>query len=155
MTNPKTILAFVLLLLSIPFTAISAGDKKTYNGSGRIFGSETSMTLGNGNTVKMLSSEGIATLSTNPPTLLDIKCVGMGVLTIDNRFSDEFYCTLRENDTDSFDLQGTEDEKGGGTVTVIGGSGKWKGATGSGDFELVSNNNELSTFTYKLTITTP
>jgi hypothetical protein len=33
---------------------------------------------------------------------------------------------------------------------VIGGSGKWKGATRSGDFELASHNDDLSTFTYKL-----
>ena len=154
MKNLTTMLAFALLLLAIPFAEISAGEKKTYTGSGRVFGSETSMTLGNGNIVKMLRSEGIATISTIPPSLLDMKCVGMGLLTTDNQYKGEYYCTLSENDADSLDIQGKEDTKGG-TANVIGGSGKWKGATGGGDFKLVSTNNDLSTFTYKLTITIP
>ncbi len=154
MINLNTMLALALLLLATAFAEISAGEKKTYTGSGRVFGSETSMTLGNGNIVKMLRSEGIATISTNPPSLLDMKCVGMGLLTTDNQYTGEYYCTLSENDTDSIDIQGKDDAKGG-TANVIGGSGKWKGATGGGDFKLVSTNNDLSTFTYKLTITIP
>ena len=154
MINPKPILALALLLVSVPLAEIEAGEKVTYTGSGRVFGSETSMTLGNGNIVKMLRSEGIATISTNPPSLLDMKCVGMGLLTTDNQYKGEYYCTLSENDADSLDIQGTEDAKRG-TASVIGGSGKWKGATGGGDFKLVSTNDDLSTFTYKLTVTIP
>lgn len=43
----------------------------------------------------------------------------------------------------------------GGTATVIGGGGKWKGATGTANFKRLSTNENGGSFSYKITITTP
>lgn len=150
----KTMITILLCLSAAVTAVVSAGETVTYVGSGRSNGHETTMTLGNGDTVVMARSDGVATISTNPPGLLDTKCTSMGLLKPDNTYRAEYYCTLRENEQDGFDIKGEESSKDG-AAAVIGGSGRWEGATGSGRLTLLSHDNDVSTYTYELTITTP
>ena len=154
MRTVKTIFCIILGLITPISALVSAGETVTYSGSGRSNGHETTMTLGNGDTVVMARSDGVASISTNPPGLLATKCTAMGLVKSDNSFRADYYCTLRENERDGFDIKGVEGSKEG-TATVIGGSGKWEGATGSGKITLLSHDEDVSTYTYELTITTP
>ncbi len=128
------------------------------SGSLRATVGKTLMPLGNGGSVVTASSHGVAAISTSPPTLMDSKCVGMGYLPPEGEpatdFSTAFYCTFSANAEDTLDLKGN-DGPAGGTATVIGGSGKWKGATGSGTFTRESSTDTTSSSSFQLKLTTP
>ena len=83
-----------------------------------------------------------------------IRCNGLGVVGTNGKYAADFYCNLAENDTDRFDLKGEDTEKGG-KATIIGSSGKWKGATGKGTFDPIEVNETSSKSMIKLRITTP
>ena len=150
----KTITFFAAALIIVSSQIILAEEKNTYKGTGRSSGTEHTMSLANGETVVWATSEGVATLSTDPPGLLDTKCVSLGLIDMENKYSSDFYCAMRENNKDSFDLKGTEISKEG-TFQIIGGSGKWKGATGSGKFKLVTYDDHAGAYTFEMTVTTP
>ena len=147
-----TFLATALVLVSSQI--ILAEQKNSYKGTGRSSGTEHTMSLANGETVVWATSEGVATISTDPPALLDPKCVSLGLIDAKHSFSSDFYCTMRENDEDSFDLKGKEMSKQG-TFKVLGGSGKWKGASGSGKFKLITFEDYSSAYNFEMTVTTP
>ncbi len=145
------------------FTALAAGllaagtvhaDTKTYTGMGNVVRQELTMNLGNGQTVFSARSEGMATISTEPPALLAVKCMGLGLITGEDAFGADVYCTFRQGGQDAFDVM-AKSGPAGGTATVIGGSGKWKGATGTANFKRLSTTENGGSFSYKITITTP
>lgn len=129
-------------------------ETATYTGSASTTVSRTVLPLGNGASVIMAASRGVAAISTSPPTLLEMNCAGMGLLATDDSHRTDFYCTFKENENDSLDVKGI-DGPDGGTATVIGGSGKWQGATGEGTFRRVSSTESSSSSTFELKITTP
>ncbi len=148
-------------LLATQMTAVlmaaaagAAADTATYTGSASSSVSKTVLPLGNGASVVMATTHGVAAISTNPPTLLEMNCAGMGLLAADDSHRTDFYCTFKENENDSLDVKGI-DGPDGGTATVIGGSGKWQGATGEGTFRRVSGTESSSSSTFELKITTP
>lgn len=129
-------------------------ETATYTGSTSTTVSRTVLPLGNGASVIMAASRGVAAISTSPPTLLEMNCAGLGLLTAEDSHRTDFYCTFKENENDSLDVKGI-DGPDGGTATVIGGSGKWQGATGEGTFRRVSSTESSSSSTFELKITTP
>ena len=149
----KKIFSLALITTLVMASTAMAGTK-TYNGTGSYVSQDLTMNLGNGNTVFGASSQGMATISTDPPTLLAAKCMGLGLITGENQFGSRGYCTFRNNDIDSFDLFVDSNEKGG-TAKVIGGSGKWQGATGNVRFTRTSTREGGGNFSYELTIKTP
>ena len=71
------------------------------------------------------------------------------------RPSGDIFCNFEENAEDGFDIRGKM-MADGATAKVIGGSGKWKGATGSGKFHTKFVKGNLVTYEYNLKImTTP
>ncbi len=138
-------------------TATGAGalaETATYTGSATTTVSKSILPLGNGGSVIMAASSGVAAISTTPPTLLDMNCVGMGLLGEGSSHQTDFYCTFKANENDSLDVKGTDGPEGG-QATVIGGSGKWKGATGTGTFKRVSSTETSSSSTFELNVSTP
>ncbi len=131
-----------------------AGETVTYTGSGTYVSNQLTMDLGNGGTVFGARNQGVATISTSPPTLLFAKCLGLGLITGDNDYTADVYCTFRANDQDSFDVKAKTGSKGG-TAEVIGGSGKWAGATGTAKMDRTSQQAEGGTYTFEIEITTP
>ncbi len=131
-----------------------AGETVSYKGSGTYSAQKLTMTLGNGDIVFAGWNEGVATISTDPPSLLFGKCIGLGRVTGENDFSNDVYCTFRANDEDSFDLKARSDAKGG-KGEVIGGSGRWAGATGSVRMTRTSQAEDSGTYEFELDITTP
>ncbi len=151
-TNKTAMLAAVTVALAC--ATASAGETVTYKGSGTYVSQQLTMTLGNGNTVFGARNEGVATISTDPPTLLFGKCMGLGLITGDNDYSADVYCTFRANQQDSFDVRAKTGSKGG-TARVIGGSGKWAGATGTAKMDRTSQAEYGGTYTFEIEITTP
>jgi hypothetical protein len=148
---------FSAVLLPSLMTVAGSGafaETATYTGSASTTVSKTVLPLGNGASVIMAASRGVAAISTSPPTLLEMNCAGMGLLTAENSHQTDFYCTFKENENDSLDVKGVDGPEGG-TATVIGGSGKWKGATGDGTFKRVSSTESSSSSTFELNISTP
>ncbi len=154
MVTTKKITFLTAALVIVSSQIISAGEKNNFKGTGRSSGTEHTISLANGETVVWATSEGVATISTDPPGLLNTKCVSLGLIDAENEYSADFYCTMRENNEDSFDLKGEEKSKKG-TFKVLGGSGKWKGVTGSGKFKLITYDHSESAYAYEMTVTTP
>ncbi len=141
-------------MAALAMAGTATAGTKTYNGTGNYASQNLTMNLGNGKTVFGGHTLGLATISTDPPTLLVAKCMGLGLITVENKYGAEVYCTFRHNDNDSFDLLLDTNEKGG-IAKVIGGSGKWNGATGTAKFTRTSTQEDGGSFSYQLTITTP
>jgi hypothetical protein len=138
-------------------TAVVTGAKAetaTYTGSATSSVTKSILPLGNGGSVVTATSSGMAAISTNPPTLLEMNCAGLGLVSAESSHSTDFYCTFKANENDSLDVKGTDGPEGG-QATVIGGSGRWQGATGSGTFKRVSSSDTSSSSTFELNVTTP
>ena len=131
-----------------------AGETVSYKGSGTYLAQKLTMTLGNGDIIFTGWNEGVATISTDPPMLVFGKCMGLGRITEDNDFSNDVYCTFRANDEDSFDVKARSDAAGG-KGEVIGGSGRWAGATGTVSMMRTSQREDSGTYEFELDITTP
>ena len=131
-----------------------AGETTTYSGSGTYTAQKLTMTLGNGDIVFTGWNEGVAAISTDPPTVLFGKCMGLGRITEENDFSNDVFCTFRANDDDAFDLKDHSDSEGG-NGEVIGGSGRWAGATGTVRMTRTSQTENSGSYTFELEITTP
>ena len=131
-----------------------AGETVSYKGSGTYTAQKLTLTLGNGDIVFAGWNEGVATISTDPPMLLFSKCMGLGRVTENDDFSNDVYCTFRANDADTFDIKGHSDSNGG-EGEVIGGSGRWAGATGAVRMKRESQTENSGTYTFEIEITTP
>ena len=113
------------------------------------------MPLGNGDAVVITQSAGIVAMSGEPPTIHAMSCSGMGLQKADESISTQFYCNLKENNDDSFDIKGIAGDETGGEFDVIGGSGKWAGATGKGKFTRVIQSEEGNKNVFEVEITVP
>ena len=142
---------FAVLLALAP---AAAGETVNYNGSGAYTAQKLTMTLGNGDMVFTAWNEGMATISTDPPILLFGRCMGLGLLDTADAYSADVYCTFRANDADSFDVKVRSGAEGG-TADVIGGSGRWAGATGTATMRRTSEEENSGTYTFEIELTTP
>ncbi|MBM2830882.1 MAG: hypothetical protein HW411_1672 [Gammaproteobacteria bacterium] len=111
------------------------------------------MPLGSGDGVMTIELSGIASLSGEPPSILTVDCAGLGIVAPDSDATTDFYCTFKESDEDIFDIKGTA-KSGNASFDVIGGGGKWTGATGKGQFTRTSDEKELTQGTFEVDITT-
>ena len=132
---PHNIFLFALLFIT---SSAFAGQTAKYTGTVYASPVKHLMPLGNGDAVLIIEVAGIVALSGNPPTMGTLTCSGMGLQKADNNLSTDFYCNIKENGEDSFDLKGkateTADGQSQGSFDVVGGSGKWANATGKGKF---------------------
>ena len=158
MKKEKLLLQTAMTLLVFVAFPLSAAETTKYTGT--VFASPVKhlMPLSNGDAVLMIESSGIMALSGNPPTINTISCSGMGYQTVDNNTTTDFYCNIKENDSDSLDLKGKATDKGNesdGSFDVIGGSGKWKGASGKGKFIRLEKSAGANKTFLEIEVTTP
>ncbi len=155
MNTSKTIAVLVATLASLIFGTASAGEAVTYTGTGTYVASHLLMPLGNGGAAVTLTNRTVATISPSDPGFIFGECAGLGFMTAEGDMPETiFYCTFRETEEDSFDLKGLRGLEGG-KAEVIGGSGKWAGATGTGTFQRKYQGGNRGSYNYELTITTP
>ena len=146
-------LLFALLCIT---TSAFAGETTKYTGTVYANPVKHLMPLGNGDAVLVVELAGIVALSDKPPTLGTLVCTGMGLQKADNSTSTDFYCNIKQNDADSFDFKGNAAEADGkskGSFDVVGGSGKWAGATGKGRFKRVMESDVGSKSVVEIEIT--
>lgn len=132
------------------------GETVTYTGSGTVMGYETLMPLVDGESVVTAISNGLVAVSTTPPSILAVQCSAMGLMDAEDDLNLEYYCKLRDTSTgeNAIVVKGLETADGN-VVEVIGGAGRWAGATGKGNIKHVSGDDSRSQFTVELTVTTP
>ncbi len=68
---------------------------------------------------------------------MSANCVGMGSEAEDAPFTDSGYCNYEDADGDKIFAYWTETEAGKGTDTLLGGTGKYAGIQGGGEYEYV------------------
>lgn len=112
------------------------------------------MSLANGDGVLHLTNETIATIKPSERGLIFGDCASLGHITAAGELSTESYCTFRESDKDTLDLH-NKATGGEGMLEVIGGSGKWEGATGTGTVKRKFIEGNHGTYEYELEIKTP
>jgi hypothetical protein len=134
--------------------AVSAGESVTYRGTGSYVLTRAILPLANGDAVMHLIHDAIATIEPSESGFIYGDCAGLAHLTVENEYSSQFFCTFTETEGNSFDLRG-RDEKDGASVEIIGGSGKWTGATGAGIWKRKWGQNNRGTYEYEIKITTP
>ena len=155
MKQPTLLLNIAMIILVFTTSPVFAEQTTKYTGT--VFGSPVKqlMPLGNGDGVLIMQSTGIVALSGNPPTINTMSCSGMGLVKPDETTTTDFYCNLKESSEDSFDIKGVANNETGGNFDVIGGSGKWTGATGKGKFVQVIQSEEGNKNVFEVEITVP
>ena len=145
----------VTLIGLLVSTNTYAGQTTKYTGTVYATPVKNLMPLGNGDAVVISQSAGIVAMSGDPPSILALSCSGMGLQKIDDSISTDFYCNLKESAEDSFDIKGTAGDETGGEFDVIGGSGKWAGASGKGKFIRVIQSEEGNKNVFEVEISVP
>ena len=126
----KTILCAISLFLCVPAAA------ETLEYSGRVYAERVAqlLPLGSGTGILTMHAVGLVAMSGDPPSIFSLICSGLGIQNPEDVTTTEVYCNLAEDAANSFDLHGNFKD-GAGEVKVIGGNGRFAGATGSGKFK--------------------
>ena len=151
----KTITMRVLPALVLLLAGVSAqGETVTYRGMGTYQVIRTLMPLANGGAAIHLSNDIVATIEPSESGFIFGDCAGIGFLSPESRYSAQLYCTFTETGNDAFDLKAVMDDQHG-TIEIIGGSGKWQGATGAGSVKPKYAEGDRGSYEYEFKITTP
>ena len=156
MTN-RAVLGFIAtLILGLGTGVATAGESGTLSGTGGGSGPPISITLGNGDTIMILTPTQVINDET-PDGLVFYpgECVGMVIAKADGTYiGGEGYCTWHESETDTWDIHFVETGPEGGTFEIIGGSGKWEGVTAKGGiYTYTYGDGERFRYTYSIDYT--
>jgi hypothetical protein len=132
----------------------SAGEAVTYRGTGSYFVTRVVLPLASGGAAVHLINDTIATIAPSESGFIFGDCAGLVFLSPTGEASSSVYCTFNETGDDSFDLHARGDGTSG-SVEIIGGSGKWAGATGSGTIKKKWAEDIRGTYEYEFKIATP
>ena len=154
MRTITTRVVLVATTLSLITGAVWAGEVVTYRGTGTYVLARTLLPLANGDAVMHLTHDTMATIEPSEIGFMSGDCAGLAHLTADGKYSSRIFCTFTETEGDSFDVRG-ESKGDDGTVEIIGGSGKWNGATGSGTLKRKWAEGNRGTYEYEFRIATP
>ena len=155
LNNKLSRISAIALCLVLPAAGNAAST--SFTGTASTTSTQVQMPLANGATVVTANATGVAAMTADSaphPILLGLRCSGLGYAMNESNGSIELYCTFVESEADQFDVKGTE-KSGETLITVIGGSGRWANATGSGILKRVSTSVNSSQSTFNLTIETP
>ena len=144
----------LILLMSIFLTSPVTAETMKYTGTIHASTVKSLMPLANGDGVLLVEASGIAALSGSPPSVLAVKCSGMGIVDAESKAKTDFYCSFIESEKDGFDIKGIIEEETG-AFDVIGGSGKWTKAKGKGKFVQIIRTAKGSKNVFEMEITIP
>lgn len=148
---------FLVAVAALVFASGTFAGTKTYNGSASTQTTPMPMPLANGGAVITTSATGVAAMTESgatAPILFSVRCSGLGYAATEKVGGIRFFCTFAEDAQNGFDVNGTE-KAGKTSIEVIGGNGRWKGATGKGEFKRTAAGENMSKSTFTLEITTP
>jgi hypothetical protein len=150
----KIINTSLILLMTMSFINSVTAETTKYTGTIHANSVKNLMPLANGDGVLLVEASGIAALSGSPPSVLAVKCSGMGIVDAESKAKTDFYCSFTESEEDGFDIKGIIEEETG-AFDVIGGSGKWTKAKGKGKFVQIIRTAKGSKNVFEMEITTP
>ena len=147
------------LLLAVPMTLVLygsavAGETITYKGTGTYTAVKNLMPLAGGGAAVHMSFNTVATIRPSESGFMFGSCIGLAYLGADESYAANMLCTFTETGEDGFDIRGLGDGQTG-KVEIIGGSGKWAGATGTGTFARMWTDGPRGSYEYEFAITTP
>ncbi len=144
-------LAAGMVLMSV---AVHAGETVTYQGKGTYFATRALLPLASGGAGVIVTNDVVATIEPSDTGFLFGECAGVGYLPAEGQITSNVYCAFKETGEDSLDVHlAVEGDKA--KVTVLGGSGKWAGATGSGTVARTFEASNRGGYTYEWTVKTP
>jgi len=151
MTKGAVLATAAAMLMS---STVSAAETVTYKGMGTYEVMRAVLPLANGGAAVQLSNNIVATINPSETGFIFGDCAGLGYLTVEGSYSGDIYCTFTETGDDSFDVKGAVRDDSG-SVEIIGGSGKWTGATGKGSIKRKYSAGNRGSYEYEFSITTP
>lgn len=141
-----------MAVLSIP-VAVTA-ETVTLKGKGTYFVNRDLMPLGNGGAVLHTTNTTVVSVEPSESGVMFGECAGLAYIAPDSSLRSRLYCNFSENGTDTFVVQADLGPKGNG-IEVLGGSGRWKDATGTGKVTPVREADQQGFYTYEFHISTP
>ncbi|GMQ95693.1 MAG: hypothetical protein BMS9Abin14_144 [Gammaproteobacteria bacterium] len=151
MTKGAVLASAAVMLMS---STVSAAETVTYKGMGTYEVMRAVLPLANGSAAVQFSNDIVATINPSESGFIFGDCAGLGYLSVEGSYSGDVYCTFTETGDDSFDIKGTA-RGDSGSVEIIGGSGKWTGATGKGSIKRKYSAGNRGSYEYEFSITTP
>jgi hypothetical protein len=132
-----------------------AAETVTVTGIGTFVSTSSTLPLANGGAAIHLVNEISATMAPSESGAFYGDCAGLGYRDGEGQLSVRAYCTFEENDSDGFALEASMQGGSEGKVEIIGGRGKWAGASGNGTLKAKSNEGYGGSFDYEFRITRP
>ena len=132
-----------------------AAETVTYRGVGTFVANRSTLPLANGGAAFQLANEVVATIEPSEHGVLYGDCAGLGYADADGAYSARAFCTFAETNVDGFAIDAKVEPGVGGSVQIIGGTGKWAGATGEGTLESKDSGGYGGSYEYEFRITTP
>jgi hypothetical protein len=155
-TLRKTLAGFIaaaaVLAFCAPGSAVAATT--TVKGKGTYFVKRALMPLGDGGAVIHTTATTVASADVSVGGVLFGECAGLVHISGDGQAKSRVYCNFAESDDDVFVIEADMGLEGG-AVRVIGGSGKWKGASGTGTLKRTGESDANGTYEYEFNIVTP
>lgn len=154
----KEIVWMLLVLLGLGNLVpenVNAGETVTYRGVGTFVANRSTLPLANGGAAFQLANDVVATIEPSASGVLYGDCAGLGYADADGVYSARAFCTFAETETDGFAIKAKVEPGIGGSVEVIGGSGKWAGASGEGTLVSKDSGGYGGSYSYEFQITTP
>ncbi len=147
-----TILAAAAALLAS--SGVALAETVTYKGTGTYSVVRALMPLSNGGAVLHLSHDTIATVEPSESGFMSGDCAGLGYISPEGEVSIDSICNFSLSSKDGLVLR-NESGIEGAKVKVIGGSGKFEGATGSGTMKRKWVEGNRGSYDYEVKVTTP
>lgn len=154
MWSMRTRVLLLLMMATGVCATVSAGEPVSYRGTGTYVVTRTVLPMANGGAAVQLINDTVATISPSESGFMFGDCAGLAYMSPIGNVNTNVYCTFSEHGADSFDLHGQGDGISG-SVEIIGGSGKWAGATGTGTIKRKWAQDERGTYEYEFMIATP
>jgi hypothetical protein len=104
---------------------------------------------------RQLSNDVVATIEPSESGVLYGDYAGLGYADVGGEYSARAICTFAETETDGFAIDATVEPGVGDIVKILGGSGKWAGATGDGTLEAKTADTYGGSYSCEFRITTP
>lgn len=147
------LIAFVVAALVCSSGMVLAAST-TVKGKGTYFVQRELMPLADGGAVIHTTASTVASSDSSEGGVLFGECAGLSHLSSEGKAKSRIYCNFTESGKDVFVVEADVSIEGG-DVRVIGGSGKFSGATGTGMLKRTGEDGGKGTYDYEFNITTP
>jgi hypothetical protein len=139
--------------MSLSFADVAATET-VYTGTGTYSVVRTLMPLGNGGAAVQIDNEVVLSIAPGDSGSLVGNCAGLGYISPAGDFTSTAYCNVREDAANSIDIKATRTATGL-SGEVIGGRGKWHGATGGISINSKVDEADHGSFEFVMRVTTP